>query len=197
MRHCSLNFPTTVRLKAHAFFRTLSHLAVCLSAYLRRQFRSIQLLGSHISSFNSYSTRNDSIIKSMSNSSDEISSPTLQSHSTSMESLKCANEASISTQTTVLPPRGTLKSIVLVFTVTFATIINVRRVTGRKRTFFEPIIIDCEFFINFNIYTNNSERVELTNSTTPMDRILISFKFGKSQLSCSSHTTYIPSLNLS
>lgn len=36
---------------------------------------------------------------------------------------------------TALPPRSTVKSIVLVITVTFAVIINVRHVTGRTRTF--------------------------------------------------------------
>lgn len=195
MRHCSLNFPTTVRLKAHAFFRSPSHLTVCLSAYLRRHFWSFQLLGSHFSSFNSYSTHN-SITKPMSNSRDEISSPTLQSHRTSIESLKYANNVSISTQSMVLPPRGTFKSIVLVFTVTFATIINVRRVTGRKRTCFEPIVIDCEFFINFNIYTNNSERVGLANSTTPVDRILLSFKFGKLNFPESYHLHSVAELPL-
>ena len=128
----------------------------------------------------------------MSNSGDKVSYPTangtFKSHSSSIETLKhpSDSDASISTQPTVPPPRDTLKSIVLVFTVTFATIINVRRaagVTGRKRTFFEPINIDCEFFINFNNYTNNSERVRLANSTTPVDRILLSFECGKSWLS--------------
>ena len=120
----------------------------------------------------------------MSNS-DKISSPTLQSHSTSIENLKYANDPSISTQSKVPPPRNTLKSIVLVFTVTFATIINVRRVTvtGEKRFFFEQIIIDCEFFINLNNNTYNSERVGLANGTTPVDRIFLSFKCSKSQLS--------------
>ena len=128
----------------------------------------------------------------MSNSPGEISShinidTPHQSHTASIENSesKYASDASISTQPMVLPPRSTLMSVVLVFTVTFATIINVRRatVTGRKRIFFEPIIIDCKFFINCNNYTNNSERAGLRNSPTPVDRILLSFKCGMSQLS--------------
>lgn len=49
--------------------------------------------------------------------------------------------------------------------------------------FFEQIILDCEFFINLNNNTYNSERVGLANGTTPVDRIFLSFKCSKSQLS--------------
>ena len=52
--------------------------------------------------------------------------------------------------------------------------------SGRKHSFFEVIIIDCEYFINFNNYTNDSKRAGLANSTTPVDRILLSLKCGKS-----------------
>ena len=108
------------------------------------------------------------------------------SASTSTKSLKYASDASTSMQLTVLPPRDTLKSIILVFTVTFATIINVSPsrapVCAMKRTFFEPIFIDWEFIINFDNYTNNSKGVGLANCTTPVDCILLSFKYRKSRL---------------
>ena len=80
-------------------------------------------------------------------------------------------------------PRSTFKSIVLVLTVTFATIFNVglSRCSGLMPLFFEKkklIIIGCKLFNIFNSPTRYSERVGLGRSTSPVDRIGLLFEFG-------------------
>jgi hypothetical protein len=97
---------------------------------------------------------------------------------------KC-NDPSTPTPIPSPPPRSTFKSIVLVLTVTFAMIINVGclalvvSLQWLDALFFtKPIIIDCELFSFYDSITNDTERVGLGRSTSPMDRIGLLFKFG-------------------
>ena len=80
----------------------------------------------------------------------------------------------------VVPPRSTFKSIVLVLTVTFSTIINVGclAAVAQHTPFSKLIIIGGEYFNHYNSPTNDSERIGLGRSTGPVDRIRFLFEFG-------------------
>ena len=80
----------------------------------------------------------------------------------------------------VPPPRSTFKSIVLVLTVTFLTIINVGclAAVAQHTPFSKLIIIGGEYFNHYNSPTNDSERIGLGRSTGPVDRIRFLFEFG-------------------
>ena len=112
---------------------------------------------------------------------DEVNATIKSNRRVSIE--KCDNDSDPSTPTPIpipIPPRSTFKSIVLVLTVTFAMVVNVGCLSAvaQRTLFYKPIIIDCEYFSIDYRPTNDSERVGLEGSTSPVDRIRLLFEFG-------------------